>query len=112
MQTPARGQPFGQLRNYPTVAAVGQATNLVASIDGVPLQYIRVQSPPGGFEVTLAPNDVYGFDVGPVTLHGVVDGFWVLLPPLSPGQHILTFGGCLPADFGGCQTNTYTLIVR
>jgi hypothetical protein len=112
IQTPARGQPFQQLRNNPFVAGVNDATNLVASIDGVPLQYVQVQSPPGGFEVRLATHDVYGFDVGPVRLHGVVNGFWVLLPPLSPGQHTLTFGGCLPSSIGGCQTNTYTLIVR
>ena len=68
------------------------------------------KSPPGGFEANLAPHDVYGFNVGPVTLHGVVDGFWVLLPSMSPGQHLLTFGGCLPSI--GCQTNTYTLVVQ
>jgi hypothetical protein len=107
---PARGQPFQQLRNNPFVAVVGDATNSVASLDGVPLQFVRVQSPPGGVGVRLAQHDPYGFNVGPVTLHGVVDGFWVLLPALSPGQHLLTFGGCLPSL--GCQTNTYTLVVQ
>jgi hypothetical protein len=113
MHIPARGQPFQELRNNPFVAGVSGATNLVASIDGVPLQSVQVQSPPGGFGVRLAPHDPFGFNVGPVTLHGVANGFWVLLPPLSPGQHTLTFGGCLPSSLGGgCQTNTYTLIVR
>ncbi len=107
---PARGQPFQELRNFPTVAEVGDATNLVASLDGIPLQFVRVQSPPGGFEANLAPHDAFGFNVGPVTLHGVVDGFWVLLPSMSPGRHLLTFGGCLPSI--GCQTNTYTLVVQ
>jgi hypothetical protein len=106
-QTPVMGQPFGLLR---ILASVGGATNLAASLDGVPLQFVRVQSPPGGFEVNLAAHDVFGFNVGPVTLHGVADGFWVLLPSLPIGQHSLTFGGCLPSV--GCQTNIYTLVVR
>jgi hypothetical protein len=71
------GQPFGLLR---ILASVGGSTNLAASLDGVPSQFVRVQSPPGGFEVNLAAHDVFGFNVGPVTLHGVADGFWVLLP--------------------------------
>lgn len=102
------GQPFGPLR---TLASVGGATNLAASLDGAPLQFVRVQSPPGGFEVNLAAHDVFGFNVGVVVpLHGVADGFWVLLPSLPIGQHSLTFGGCLPSV--GCQTNIYTLVVR
>jgi hypothetical protein len=112
IQTPVKGQPFQQLRNNPFVAGIDGATNLVASLDGFPFQSTHLQSPPGGFELRLAARDVYGFNVGPVTLHGVVNGFWVLLPSLSPGQHILTFGGCLPSTIGGCQTNTCTLIVR
>ena len=32
-------------------------------------------------------------------------------PYLSPGQHILTLEDVL-STIGGCQTNTYTLIVR
>lgn len=104
---PAMGQPFGPLRS---LASVSSATNLAASLDGVPLQFVRVQSPPGGFETTFAAHDVFGFNLGvPVMLHGVADGFWVLLPSLPIGQHSLTFGGCL---FGVCQTNMYTLVVR
>jgi hypothetical protein len=112
--TPAGGQPFKQLRDIVSDCTVNpgcvdQATNMAASIDGVPLPFVRVQSPPGGFEVRLAPNDPFGANAGPVTLHGVSDGYWVLIPSLPPGQHMLTFGGCLPTL--GCQTNTYTLIV-
>jgi hypothetical protein len=105
---PARGQPFGPLRS---LASVGSATNLAASLDGVPLQFVRAQSPPGGFETTFAAHDIFGFNIGvPVMLHGVADGFWVLLPSLPIGTHLLEFGGCLPST--GCQTNTYTLVVR
>jgi hypothetical protein len=117
IQTPAKGQPFKELRDIVSTdctinpGCIDHATNLVASIDGVPLQFVRVQSPPGGFEVRLAANNPFGFNLeSPVTLHGVSDGYWVLLPSLSLGQHTLSFGGCLPTL--GCQTNTYTLIVQ
>ena len=110
-QIAAVGQPFGISRS---LASVDGATNLAASLDGVPLQsgaIQRVQSPPGGFEVNLAAHDPFGFNLGPTSpWHGVADGFWVLLPSLPIGQHSLTFGGCLPSI--GCQTNTYTLVVR
>jgi len=121
VQHPARGQPFQQLMDNGFIASINQATNLAASIDGFGLQPVRVQPPPGGFEVILAKNDVFGFSAalpqlndvqGALALHGAADGYWVLLPPLSTGQHLLTFGGCLPPDFGGCQTNTYTLVVQ
>jgi hypothetical protein len=110
IQIPARGQPFTQLRNSLFVAAVRDATNLVATIDGKQLQHSFSESPPGGFEANLAAHDIFGFNVGPVTLHGVADGFWVLLPSLPIGTHSLTFGACLPSL--GCQTNTYTIVVR
>ena len=105
--TPVLGQPFGPLRS---LASVGGATNLAATLDGIRLQSVRVQSPPGGFEVLVAVNNIFGANIGPVTLHGVADGFWVLLPSLPLGLHALTFGGCLPKV--GCQTNIYTVFVR
>jgi hypothetical protein len=90
---PVMGQPFEPLRS---LASVGGATNLAAFLDGIPLQSVRVPSPPGGFEINLAAHDVFGFNVDPATLHAVADGFWVLLPSLPVGLHSLTFGGCLP----------------
>jgi hypothetical protein len=114
MQTPAFGQPFADFREEPN-EFINQVTNLEATIEvaGVvmPLEAVRVQSPPGGFGVRLSPhNALFGelpFDT--VSLHAVVDGYWVLLPPLSPGEYTLTFGACSQA---GCQTNIYTLIVQ
>jgi hypothetical protein len=37
------------------------------------------------------------------------NGYYVMLPPLSPGKHVLNFGGSLP---GISQAVTYTLIVK
>ena len=63
----------------------------------------------------LGPDGA-GFEpFGTVSLHAVVDGYWVLLPPLSPGEHKLTFEACTPPFGGapaGCQTNLYTLVVQ
>jgi hypothetical protein len=115
MQTPALGQPFADLREEGNIF-IDQVTNLEATIEVgggvITLEAVRVQSPPGGFGVRVSPhNALFGelpFDT--VSLHAVADGYWVLLPPLSPGEYTLTFGGCSPA---GCpQTNIYTLIVQ
>ncbi|HEY6885568.1 MAG TPA: hypothetical protein VI278_16160, partial [Nitrososphaeraceae archaeon] len=108
-QIAAVGQPFGISR---MLASVDGATNLAATLDGVPLQSVEVQSPPGGFEANLAAHDPFGFNLGPTSpWHGVADGFWVLLPSLPIGPHSLTFEGCLPAA-GSCQKNTYMLVVQ
>lgn len=114
MQTPALGQPFADLREEGNTF-INQVTSLEATIEVagevMPLEAVRVQSPPGGFGVRVSPhNALFGelpFDT--VSLHAVADGYWVLLPPLSPGEYTLTFGACSPA---GCQTNIYTLIVQ
>ena len=37
------------------------------------------------------------------------NGYYVMLPPLSPGKHVLNFGGALPSM---SQAVTYTLIVK
>jgi hypothetical protein len=113
IQTPALGQPFGGLMEQAN-SFINGVTGLVAELDGVPLEIVRVQSPPGGFGVRVSEHNALFGELGPffgpfgtVSLHAVVDGYWVLLPPLSPGIHTLTFGAC-SQDFG-CQTNTYTL---
>jgi hypothetical protein len=119
MQTPALGQPFGGLMEQANDFING-VTELVATLDGVPLEIARVQSPPGGFGVRVSEHNALFGELGPggagldpfgtVSLHAVVDGYWVLLPPLPPGTHTLSFGAC-SQDFG-CQSNTYTLVVQ
>jgi hypothetical protein len=114
---PALGQPF---EGYRSIATNLDATDLVATLDGVSLKPVEVESPPGGFEVNLAANDpIFGLGVPTAPWHAVADGFWVLLPSLPIGTHHLTFGGCAniaspPATTPviQCQTNTYTLVVR
>jgi hypothetical protein len=70
--------------------------NLTVNIDGLeiknPEQY-RIDSPAGGFSLTAVENNPVGTPAGNGT--GVQDGFWILLKPLKPGEHTITFSGAL-----------------
>lgn len=62
------------------------------TIDGVKLQEIdkyNVQSPI--FDVVMPENNIFGAPTGPTK--AVSGGWWVLLQPLPPGNHQLSFGG-------------------
>jgi hypothetical protein len=99
-------------------------TELHASIDGVPIHKLDPKTTPyracaGGdascsrsFSVTLPPDNVFGV-VPPVCLTGcspaVADGVYLMLAPLSPGRHIISFGGA--AD-GFTQAINYTITVK
>jgi hypothetical protein len=86
-----------------------QFTDLSLTIDGVAiadLQRFRVQSPV--FQFTAAEGNVFGVPAG--TTRSVADGYWVLIRPLSPGTHTISFGGAFPP--GGFTTSaTYMLTV-
>lgn len=83
---------------------------LDATLDGRPIVYspstpiTRTQSPV--FTATFPDDNVFGLT--PDQLSGfpiVSDGWWVLLPPLAPGEHILRFKA------GTTQDITYRLTV-
>ena len=84
-------------------------SSLVATVDGVSVQPFRVQSPPGGFQFTAAPNNPFATPPGVGT--GVSDGYWLLLHPLPPGEHIITVGASIP-NFGFQTGVTYNIIVQ
>jgi hypothetical protein len=97
-------------RREASLGPTALAGQLVATLDGNPIIFnpktpiIRSQSPV--FKASFPPENV--FDTEPQFLTGpiVSDGFWVMLPPLSPGVHILHF------EAGDAQNVTYTLTVR
>jgi hypothetical protein len=71
-----------------------RACGLFAEIDGTPLVYFvpqaRVQSPAFLFDT----GDGAGFlTPGVVDPEAVSDGFWIMMPSLTPGEHTLRFGG-------------------
>src|SRR5207248_483560 len=84
------------------------ATDLAADVDSVPIQGLdvhgiyRVQSPL--FDYTLPPDNVLRITGGGSSCAGtggsacaVSDGYWLMLAPLSSGQHTIHFHGSLPA---------------
>lgn len=83
------------------IAYVADADVLVCEVDGSPLTITpeyRIQSPV--YTATLA-IDCWGFagilDYAGSYPDSVSDGFWVLLPPLSKGQHTIHFLGGITA---------------
>ena len=69
--------------------------DLVSTLDGVPTVFdhrtpiVRTQSPV--FPVKNVPQDnIFGQPI-PAGSIGFSDGFWVMLPPLAPGSHVLNF---------------------
>jgi hypothetical protein len=70
-------------------------TDLSLTIDGVPvpdLSRFRVHSQV--FHFTAADGNAFGVPAG--TTRSVADGYWALIGPLAPGQHIVSFGGTYP----------------
>lgn len=72
-----------------------RACRLESTIDGLPTSYYtptaRVQSP--AFPANTGPEPVGSFPPGLFDAQAISDGFWVMLPPLAPGQHTLHFVG-------------------
>jgi hypothetical protein len=87
------------------------ATKLRSEVDDVPLQSLssyRTQSPL--FRFTVPRDNVFGL-TPPLTRDGISDGFWIMLAPLSPGQHRVHFHGEL-SDFQFVVDVTYRLTVQ
>jgi hypothetical protein len=86
---------------------IATTTELHVSLDGVSLlgQVTRVKSPT--FRYVLPDQDniaqFFGIDVSGPVQPAVADGYWVAIPPLAPGKHVLNFGGTLgpPIGFSG-----------
>ena len=72
-------------------------TDLTCQVDGVPVKNLgayRTESPL--FDVTLPEGDVFG--AGPATYGPSMDqGYYLMLAPLSAGEHTIHFKGSMPA---------------
>jgi hypothetical protein len=87
---------------------IDPATNLHASIDGRAVQNIssyRVTSPAFSFTLPAASDNLCTFFAGSASAAAapgsvvspvVGDGYYLMLAPLSSGQHTITFGGEVP----------------
>jgi hypothetical protein len=86
-------------------AAIDTAQNLTCQVDGkeiTDLMAYRCQTPAGGAEmVTMPDGNVFGIPAG---TYGpmVTDGYYLMLTPLTPGEHTIHFtaglGESVPMD--------------
>lgn len=111
--------------------------SLFATIDGTSIDESELfthQEPSPVFSVALPNDNIFGLPTG-VYQPAVSDGYWLMIEPLSPGEHTISFGGTVnPYDFcletpgvpesdtcpenfdpisdpGFLQNNTYTITV-
>jgi hypothetical protein len=81
-------------------------SSLHATLDGRELTDLgayRVISP--DFTFLYPEGWIYGDPPGPGTGQSVSDGYWVLLAPLSAGEHTLSFGGHVNVPQGACGSD-------
>jgi hypothetical protein len=105
-----------QLRQI-AAEGIDLTTELHASFDGAPLTKdlfgFRATSPV--FTYVLPPDDniaqLFGCDVSGVTDPAVADGYYLMMAPLTPGQHTLNFGGTLGDPINFSLDITYNLTV-
>jgi hypothetical protein len=93
------------------IGLVDLAANLTATIDGVVIQDLdkyRAASPLFTFG-PLPENNLLGKAPGAVS-PAVADGVYLMLPPLSAGNHTIHFAGTVP-DFNFFLDITYNLTV-
>jgi hypothetical protein len=71
------------------------ATGVFVTVDGkdITSRIVCAESP--FFDLTIPPE---GFTGVPGTGPAVANGCWVLLNPLPPGEHTITFGGTFPLN--------------
>ena len=81
--------------DVPTLQAAAAAATLAAevlqvTIDGVPVQSIRDYRAfsPGPFSITFPEGAVFGLPAG-TFFPNVSDGYWLMLAPLSRGEHTI-----------------------
>ena len=92
-------------------ATADDFTDLMATVDGRPLSDLasyRFQSPL--FTWTAPSDNVFGVPATADPTAAVADGYWIMLPPLAPGVHTISFGGAAPS-FSFTTAATYTITV-
>ena len=88
-----------------------------AELDGIPVpedHILRLLAPVFSYTLPDGENifELFGLDVpGQVVDPAVSDGFWVMLAPVTPGQHELHFLGVIGDPFNSTHDVTYHLTV-
>ena len=103
----------------------GTATELHATVDGQPVTNLNPASTPfcvcagpadrgcgPAFALQLPADNIFGAPAGRYD-PAVADGYYLMLTPLTPGTHVITFGGTVPTATGPVtQDIRYVLTVR
>ena len=92
---------------------VDTATDLSATVDGVGIDIAAFRFTSPTFDITVPDDNLCSsVDGTPAGTYGpaVADGYYVMLKPLSAGDHTVSFGGSFP-DFGFTLSITYDLHV-
>ena len=87
------GEDPGEAALREMVAYVGSATGLTATIDGATVPNVRAYYEESSiFSVTLPDDNIFG---APGGVYGpcVDAGYYLVVPPLPPGQHTIHFTG-------------------
>lgn len=96
------------------VADLIDVDSLKVTVDGKKvkkLEDFRVQSPVFNFFLPAGSVvEAFGYPPGPISGKAVTDGYYVMLKPLSPGNHVVHFEGSIPA-FGFTLSITYNLTI-
>ena len=104
------------------VSIFSAPTELASTLNGDPIvslevMVVRAQTPV--FTSVLPDNNVLdAIPLCPTALGGgrtgrrIGDGYWVMLPPLPPGQHTLTLRGAFVGAFPFETSVTYNLTVK
>lgn len=97
----------------PIIAASGQ---LSATVDGVTIPDLATHletssslKKPKVFSFTVPADNILGASAQSST--AVSEGYWLMVRPLKPGQHVIHFGGFLGAPFSLTQDVTYNITV-
>ena len=107
---PAACPPLADLREL-VASQMNNPLLLEASIDGVPVQAVSsYRAASSVFSLQLAADNVFGAPAGTYE-PAVADGYYLLVTPLTRGQHTIHFKGTTGDDSFTTEV-TYNLTVR
>jgi hypothetical protein len=115
---PSPGQSLKDFLTYGTgsipgaVTLINEVSDVQASLDGQNIPILpSYRGTSNMYSYAGDPSLTAVFDpcITGSQQKAVSDGYWLMLAPLSPGQHTLQFGGTL---MGSTETATYNLTVQ
>jgi hypothetical protein len=112
---PAPGQSLHDFLTDGAVFVINHAHNLNADLDGVDIPIVASYRGTSNMYSFTGDPSLTVFDpcITGSQQKAVSDGYWLLLAPLSPGTHTLSFGAMITIeDFSFSTEATYNLTVQ